>query len=51
MVEISHNSIAIAGEFAVLSQLALRGFDANTHDMRNERRLLQKQAAGFSEGG
>jgi hypothetical protein len=29
MVEISHNSIAIAGEFAVLSQLVLRGFDAN----------------------
>jgi len=29
MVEISHNSVAIAGEFAVLSQLVLRGFDAN----------------------
>lgn len=29
MVAISHNSVAIAGEFAVLSQLALRGFDAN----------------------
>lgn len=26
---ISKNSVAIAGEFAVLSQLALRGFDAN----------------------
>lgn len=29
MRELSQNSIAIAGEFAVLSQLALRGFDAN----------------------
>ena len=29
MVAISHNSVAIAGEFAVLSQLVLRGFDAN----------------------
>ncbi len=29
MAKISHNSVAIAGEFAVLSQLALRGFDAN----------------------
>jgi hypothetical protein len=29
MAKIAHNSIALAGEFAVLSQLALRGFDAN----------------------
>jgi hypothetical protein len=28
-MEISKNSISIAGEFAVLSQLALRGIDAN----------------------
>lgn len=28
-MKISRNSIAIAGEFAVLSQLALRGIDAN----------------------
>jgi hypothetical protein len=27
--KLSKNSIALAGEFAVLSQLALRGFDAN----------------------
>ena len=27
--KVSSNSIALAGEFAVLSQLALRGFDAN----------------------
>ena len=26
---ISKNSVAIAGEFAVLSQLSLRGYDAN----------------------
>jgi hypothetical protein len=29
MTKIGHNSVALAGEFAVLSQLALRGFDAN----------------------
>jgi len=29
MVKIGHNSVALAGEFAVLSQLAIRGFDAN----------------------
>ena len=29
MAEISHNSVALAGEFAVLSQLVLRGFDTN----------------------
>ncbi len=28
-IELNHNSVALAGEFAVLSQLALRGFDAN----------------------
>lgn len=28
-MKISHNQISLAGEFAVLSQLALRGFDAN----------------------
>ena len=28
-LHLSHNSISLAGEFAVLSQLALRGFDAN----------------------
>ncbi len=28
-MELSNNSISLAGEFAVLSQLALRGFDAN----------------------
>lgn len=28
-MNISKNSVSIAGEFAVLSQLALRGFDAN----------------------
>ena len=29
MAKIVHNSVALAGEFAVLSQLALHGFDAN----------------------
>ena len=29
MAKIEHNSVALAGEFAVLSQLAIRGFDAN----------------------
>jgi hypothetical protein len=29
MTEITSNSVALAGEFAVLSQLALRGYDAN----------------------
>ncbi len=28
-MDLSNNSISLAGEFAVLSQLALRGFDAN----------------------
>ena len=27
--KISHNQVSLAGEFAVLSQLALRGYDAN----------------------
>ena len=29
MTKITSNSVALAGEFAVLSQLALRGYDAN----------------------
>src|SRR3989344_441415 len=29
MIKISKNSVALAGEFAVLSQLVLRGYDAN----------------------
>lgn len=29
MSDINKNSISLAGEFAVLSQLALRGYDAN----------------------
>lgn len=29
MIKISKNSVSLAGEFAVLSQLALRGYDAN----------------------
>ena len=29
MNKINSNSISLAGEFAVLSQLALRGYDAN----------------------
>lgn len=29
MPKISNNSVSLAGEFAVLSQLALRGYDAN----------------------
>lgn len=29
MTKISSNSVSLAGEFAVLSQLALRGYDAN----------------------
>jgi hypothetical protein len=29
MVDINSNSVSLAGEFAVLSQLALRGLDAN----------------------
>lgn len=29
MIKITKNSVSIAGEFAVLSQLALRGYDAN----------------------
>ncbi len=29
MLKISPNSVSLAGEFAVLSQLALRGYDAN----------------------
>lgn len=29
MSKITHNSVSLAGEFAVLSQLALRGYDAN----------------------
>lgn len=29
MLDLSNNAISLAGEFAVLSQLALRGFDAN----------------------
>jgi len=29
MIKIPNNSVSLAGEFAVLSQLALRGYDAN----------------------
>ncbi len=29
MIDLTNNSISLAGEFAVLSQLALRGFDAS----------------------
>ena len=29
MMETNNNSVSLAGEFAVLSQLALRGYDAN----------------------
>ena len=29
MTDIDSNSVSLAGEFAVLSQLALRGYDAN----------------------
>ena len=37
---------ALLADFGIADRL-----DAIAHDMRNERRLLQKQAAGFSEGG
>ena len=34
-MEISKNNISIAGEFAVLAQLALRGIDANLDAITN----------------